>query len=86
MYKTWVIDINLSDDASGQDVLDPDYPNAGELTKHSTKHARTGVAMIKMVQSRDVCIREFWANYLNDSTPTSMSPSNINVFFTYILN
>ena len=46
-------------------ITDPDHPNTGTLDKHSTKQARTGIAMIKIVQSAD-CVRGMFADYLGD--------------------
>ncbi|KAF9525193.1 P-loop containing nucleoside triphosphate hydrolase protein [Crepidotus variabilis] len=71
LYEPWVLDINTSSllDLS---LIDPDYPNAGKLDKSSSKVARTGIAMIRMVQSTDCCIRTMWADYLGDKTPSAL--------------
>ncbi|KAF9555907.1 hypothetical protein CPC08DRAFT_642227 [Agrocybe pediades] len=71
MYEPWVMNIELTDDPV-QYTSDPDYPNGGELGKHSTKNARTGTAMVKLIQSTETCIRKFWAEYLNDTSPAGM--------------
>jgi len=68
MYEPWVLDIDLS--TIEENGSDPDFPNAGKLTKYSTKFARTGVAMIRVVQSKELCIRGFWADYLKDESVT----------------
>lgn len=68
MYEPWVLKIDLSSIAG--DASDPDFPNAGKLTKHSTKPARTGIAMVTLIQSEEICIRGFWADYLKDKSLT----------------
>lgn len=68
MYEPWVLKIDLSSTAG--DATDPDFPNAGKLTKYSTKPARTGIAMVTVIQSKEICIREFWADYLKDRSLT----------------
>jgi superfamily II DNA/RNA helicase len=68
MYEPWVLDIdllNLEENSS-----DPDFPYAGKLTKYSTKPAQTGVAMVRVVESKELCIRGFWADYLKDDSST----------------
>lgn len=50
-------------------VTDPDQPNVAKLTKSSTKQARTGIAMIRIVQSQKECTRAMFANYLTDDSP-----------------
>lgn len=48
-------------------VTDPDHPNVEKLGKNSTKQARTGIAMIKIVQSAaDDCLRGMFTDYLGD--------------------
>ena len=68
MYEPWVLDIDLS--TIEENSSDPDFPNAGKLTKYPTKSAWTAVAMIRVVQSKELCIRGFWADYLNDESAT----------------
>jgi len=72
MYEPWVLKINLSSITG--DASDPDFPNAGKLTKFSTKPARTGIAMVTIVQSKEICIRGFWADYLMDKSLTGAQP------------
>ena len=72
MYEPWVDKIDLSSIAG--DATDPDFPNSGKLTKYSTKPARTGIAMLTVVQSKEICIRGFWADYLIDKSPTGTQP------------
>lgn len=69
MYEPWVLDIDLS--SSAEDPSDPDYPNAGKLTKHSTKRQRTGWAMVSIVQSQ-ICLRKLFAQYLDDQSDEGM--------------
>ena len=47
---------------------DPDHPNVEKLGKNPTKQARTGIAMIKIVQSVDDCFRGMYADYLGDKS------------------
>jgi hypothetical protein len=54
MYELWVLDIDLS--TIEENNSDPNFPNAGKLTKYSTKFTWTGVAMIHVVQSKELCI------------------------------
>ncbi|KAH9011588.1 hypothetical protein EDB84DRAFT_1445095 [Lactarius hengduanensis] len=51
---------------------DPDHPNVPKSTKHSTKQARTGVAMIKVIQQNEECLRRLFATYLNDQAPDAL--------------
>ncbi|KAI9442063.1 P-loop containing nucleoside triphosphate hydrolase protein [Lactarius psammicola] len=67
MYEPWVMTIDLS--TVGVDtVSDPDHPNIHKLTPHSTKQARTGVTIIKIVQLEQECLRQLYADYLNDTS------------------
>jgi len=70
MYEPWVKEMDLT--AINIDSMDPDYPNAGTLTKFSKKQARTGVAMIKCV-CESACLRKTFADYLNDTTPHGLT-------------
>ena len=54
---------------------DPDHPNVEKLGKNSTKQARTGIAMIKIVQSVDDCFRGMYADYLGDKSLVGMWPT-----------
>ncbi|KAH9011631.1 II DNA helicase [Lactarius pseudohatsudake] len=67
MYEPWVKSIDPAavevDTAS-----DPDHPNVPKLTVHSTKQARTGIAMIKIIQREQECLRQLFADYLNDTS------------------
>ncbi|KAF8957732.1 hypothetical protein BDZ97DRAFT_1924345 [Flammula alnicola] len=69
MYEPWALDIDLF--STEEDPTDPDFPNNGKLTKHATKIQRTGRAMIAAVQSKEDCLRGFWANYLKDLSLTA---------------
>jgi ERCC4-related helicase len=68
MYEPWVKTIDI-ETVRVETVSDPDHPNVPKLTIHSTKQARTGVAMIKVVQKTEECLRKLFATYLNDQTP-----------------
>lgn len=48
-------------------VSNPDHPNVEKLSKISKKQERTGIAMIKIIQSTD-CIRKMFADYLGDKS------------------
>lgn len=48
---------------------DLNHPNVAKLGKTSTKQAHTGIAMTKIIQSVDVCIRGMFAYYLGDKAP-----------------
>jgi hypothetical protein len=56
-------------------VTDPDHPNIENLGKYSTKQARTGIAMIKIVQSTD-CFRGMFADYLGDKALDGTWPTS----------
>lgn len=75
MYEPWVINIDLSTINFG--VSDPDHPTVEKLSKTSTKQERTGMAMVKIIQSPD-CLRKLYADYLGDKTPNGKLP-----FFDY---
>jgi len=60
--------MNIDLSAIKFDVTDPDHPNVEKLGKNSTKQARTGIAMIKIIQSADGCFRGMFADYLGDRT------------------
>ena len=73
MYEPWVKDIDLS--AIKFPYTDPDHPNVEKLGKNSTKQARTGIAMTKIVQSVDECIRGMYAYYLEDKAVDGTWPT-----------
>jgi hypothetical protein len=66
MYEPWVKSIDLAA-VEGDTASDPDHPNVPKLTAQSTKQARTGVAMIKIIQLEQECLRQLFASYLNDT-------------------
>jgi len=85
MYEPWVMTIDLSSVAG--DASDPDFPNSGKLTKYSTKPARTGIAMVTLVQSKEICIRAFYADYLEDRSPTGeANHSPLLITFIYLFS
>ena len=71
MYEPWVRSIDLST-VEVDTVSDPDHPNVPKLTNQSTKQARTGVAMIKIIQLEQECLRRLFANYLGDVASDGM--------------
>ncbi|KAI9436004.1 hypothetical protein H4582DRAFT_2079138 [Lactarius indigo] len=71
MYEPWVKTIDLKA-VSVETVSDPDHPNVSKLTTHSTKQARTGIAMIKVIQQNEQCLRRLFATYLNDQAPDAL--------------
>jgi hypothetical protein len=54
-------------------ITDPDHPNVEKLGKNSTKQARTGIAMVKIIQSAN-CFRGMFADYLGDKALDGMWP------------
>jgi hypothetical protein len=71
LYEPWALTADLSVlSSSAQDPDDPDRPLQA-ITKSSKKPERTGVAMYQLVQST-LCIRNFFAEYLSDKTPTGI--------------
>ena len=56
MYEPWVKSIDLST-IEVDTVSDPDHPNVPKLTNQSMKQARTGVAIIKIIQLEQECLR-----------------------------
>jgi hypothetical protein len=73
MYEPWVKMIDLGA-VRVEAASDPDYPNVAKLTTHSTKQARTGVAMLKIIQQTEQCLRQLFATYLNYQAPDGMYP------------
>ncbi len=68
MYKPWVKTIDLATAKLEVDtVSDLDHPNFPKLAPHSTKQARTSIAMIKITQSENECLRQLFAAYLKDT-------------------
>jgi hypothetical protein len=67
MYEPWVMNIDLS--TIKFNFIDPDHPNVEKLGKNSTKQTRTGIAMIRIIQSVDDCFRGEYADYLGDKAP-----------------
>ena len=53
-------------------VSDPDHPNIPKLTVHSIKQARTSVAMLKIIQLKQECLRQLFATYLKNMTFNGM--------------
>jgi len=72
MYEPWVMDIDLSVVDVTLAVSDPDHPTVAKLSKTSNKKERTGMAMIKIIQSKD-CPRGMYAQYLGDESPDGKS-------------
>lgn len=58
-------------DCSAVDVdtlTDPDHPIVSKLSVHSTKQDCTGIGMIMIIQQDKKCLRELFANYLQDKS------------------
>jgi len=70
MYEPWVMDVDLS--VVDFTVSDPDHPIVMKLSKTSNKQERTGMAMIKIIQSKG-CLRNAYAQYLEDTSPDGKS-------------
>ncbi|KAH0826952.1 hypothetical protein J3R83DRAFT_4610 [Lanmaoa asiatica] len=68
MYEPWVLDVKL--DTLHLDAEDPDRPYAETVKTNSSKHNRTGFAMIQLIQST-TCLREFFNEYLDDHTSSA---------------
>ena len=67
MHEPWVQKIDCS--VVDVDTLtDPDQPIVSKLSVHSTKQDRTGIAMIMIIQQDKKCLRELFANYLQDKS------------------
>ena len=62
MYEPWVKKINLS--AINFPFTDHGHPNIEKLGKNSTKQACTGITMIKIIQSVDVCFSGMYTYYV----------------------
>ena len=73
MYEPWVKTTDLGA-VRVEAVSDPDHPNVSKLTTDSTKHARTGVAILKINQQTEQCLQQQFATYLNDQAPDGMYP------------
>jgi hypothetical protein len=71
MYEPWVKKIDYST-VKAKAVSDPDHPNVPKLAQHSTKQARTGVAMVKIVQLELQCLRWLFSAYLDDTACNGM--------------
>ena len=71
MYESWAktVDITMKINT----VSDPDQPVAINLSDHSTKRDRTGVAMLQLIQRDQECLRKLLAEYLNDTSPDGES-------------
>lgn len=67
MVETWALEAELTEEQIMSN--DPDIPYSGTLKKNSSKKDRTGCAALRYVQSA-TCLREFYAKYLGDQTPT----------------
>ena len=67
MYESWVDKIDLLEILFNHD-LDPDHPNVKELSQHSNKRAQLGLAMIKIIQLDETCLRLLFAVYLSDQS------------------
>lgn len=81
MYEPWVKDIDLTA-VSALATVDPDHPNVTTLSLHATKRDRTGVAMIRIIQMEEVCIRQMFGDYVLDQ---SLQGALISLLFKRLL-
>ena len=73
MYESWVMDVDVSESAvTNLSASDPDHPIVAKLSKISNKQERTGIAMTKIIQSKE-CLRQMYAQYLGDETADGIS-------------
>ncbi|KAF8991813.1 P-loop containing nucleoside triphosphate hydrolase protein, partial [Hymenopellis radicata] len=70
MYEAWAITADLSEHPL--DGRDPDQPLKQPLTAKSKKPERTSIGMYHLVQDTEICIRQFFATYLNDTSLTAL--------------
>ena len=77
IFEPWVTEINLS--VLNLTVTDPDHPTVVKLSKTSNKKERTGMGMIKIIQSTE-CLRGAFAQYLGDETPDGESLTSRRTF------
>lgn len=72
-FERWALDINCADyNENGEKYEhDPDRPRA-DIGKTSKRADRAPLSLIELVQSQ-TCIRQLFANYLNDSTASGIS-------------
>ncbi|KAG2110650.1 uncharacterized protein F5147DRAFT_651823 [Suillus discolor] len=68
MIETWALEVNLTEEHDDADDADKPYAITAPK-KNSSKRDRTGCAALQYVQSK-MCLREFFAKYFNDPTPT----------------
>lgn len=71
MYESWVKSIDLTA-IEVDTVSDPDHPTVPKLSVHPTKKERSGIAMIKIIQLENECLRKLYASYLNDTASDGM--------------
>jgi hypothetical protein len=67
MVEPWGLELELTEEHD--DVNDPDKPYVEVVKKNSSKQDRTGCATLRYIQSK-MCLREFYAKYLHDETPS----------------
>ncbi|TRM66783.1 P-loop containing nucleoside triphosphate hydrolase protein [Schizophyllum amplum] len=67
----WVDDIDLTELEEDARV-DPDFPVGRSLTKKSSARERAGYASVHIAQDDTLCIREYFARYLNDETSEAL--------------
>lgn len=67
MVEPWAFKVELTDEHDNTN--DPDKPYAGVVQKNSSKQDHTGCAALRYVQLK-TCLREFFAKYLHDETPS----------------
>lgn len=65
-YESWALEINPEEYNEGKYLHDPDRPRQ-DLRPSSQRRERAPYSSLRLVQS-STCIREYFAQYLNDTT------------------
>ncbi|KAL0063541.1 hypothetical protein AAF712_009546 [Marasmius tenuissimus] len=74
LYEAWVVEIDLDEftvDHMGVDPKDPDRPRKA-LSDKSTRQERVPRSFTKLIQDGEKCLREFFAEYLNDKSTSAL--------------
>lgn len=81
MYEPWAAHISLEHISAEDLTIDPDRPRVTSERKHPTVQERTGVAIIRSIQSTE-CTRQFIASFMGDDAPNgkSSSPYHSSIF------
>lgn len=71
LYESWALEIDLkeySDTSSSNNINDPDRPR-GKLKTNSQRRECAPYSSVCLVQGQTQCLRQFYADYLNDTSP-----------------